>query len=98
MLFMINSTGWFIPDGRFLGPEYNLSKHARQVFSIELEGATFEQNSGKMTLPAGGVASRFDYEQATDPGAVGAGKWWADTANNRVGRRNDANTAWVYFF
>jgi hypothetical protein len=40
----------------------------------------------------------FHYEQPTDPGAVGAGKWWADTANKRVGRRNDANDAWVFVF
>ncbi|HEY3167259.1 MAG TPA: hypothetical protein VGK57_08525 [Candidatus Binatia bacterium] len=40
----------------------------------------------------------FHYEQPTDPGAVGAGKWWADTTNDRVGRRNDANTAWVFSF
>jgi hypothetical protein len=42
----------------------------------------------------------FHYEQPTDPGAVGAGKWWADTTPGaeRVGRRNDANDAWVFVF
>jgi hypothetical protein len=42
----------------------------------------------------------FHYEQPTDPGAVGAGKWWANTTPGaeRVGRRNDANDAWVFVF
>jgi hypothetical protein len=52
-------------------------------------------------LALGGTPSGkvFNYEQPTDPGAVGAGKWWADTTPDaeRVGRRNDANTAWVFF-
>jgi hypothetical protein len=34
------------------------------------------------------------YEQDTDPGAVGAGLWWADTVNNVFKRRNSTNTAW----
>ena len=36
----------------------------------------------------------FHYEQDTDPGAVGAGKWWADTTNLIISRRNASNTAW----
>lgn len=39
----------------------------------------------------------FHYVQTTDPGAVGAGKWWANTTNNTTNRRNDANTAWLSF-
>jgi hypothetical protein len=35
------------------------------------------------------------YESASDPGAVGAGKWWFDTATVRIYRRNAGNSAWV---
>lgn len=36
----------------------------------------------------------FQYEQASDPGAVGAGVWWADTANKIIYRRNAGDTGW----
>jgi len=35
------------------------------------------------------------YAQSTDPGAVGAGKQWNDTTNNRQYVRNSTNTAWI---
>jgi hypothetical protein len=35
------------------------------------------------------------YQQATDPGAVGAWKWWLDTDDGKVYVRNAANTAWL---
>lgn len=37
----------------------------------------------------------FHYDQSTDPGAVGAGKWWHDSGPGTVKRRNDANSAWT---
>jgi hypothetical protein len=45
----------------------------------------------------------FHYQQDTDPGAVGAGKWWLDTTvltegeiqYSRLKYRNDANDGWV---
>ena len=33
--------------------------------------------------------------QASDPGAIGAGSYWADTDAEITLRRNDANTAWL---
>jgi len=39
----------------------------------------------------------FHYIQPADPGAVGAGKWWADTTANLVKQRNAGNSAWVTF-
>lgn len=37
----------------------------------------------------------FPYEQTSDPGAVGSGKFWYDTTNNILKRRNGANTGWT---
>jgi hypothetical protein len=48
----------------------------------------------------------FHYQQQTDPGAVGAGKWWLDTTlteipegsgnfGYRLKYRNDANDGWI---
>lgn len=37
----------------------------------------------------------FHYAQTSDPGAVGAGKWWFDTSTNILKYRNSTNTAWV---
>lgn len=37
----------------------------------------------------------FHYNQSSDPGSVGASKWWFDTANNRIRVRNAGNTAWT---
>lgn len=39
----------------------------------------------------------FHYEQTLDPGAVGAGKWWADLSNRQIKRRNSGNTNWDAF-
>ena len=33
--------------------------------------------------------------QSSDPGAIGAGSYWADTDAEATFRRNDANTAWL---
>ena len=33
--------------------------------------------------------------QASDPGAIGAGSYWADTDTENTFRRNDANTNWT---
>lgn len=39
----------------------------------------------------------FHYEGLSDPGAVGAGKWWADTASLLLKRRNAGNSGWITF-
>lgn len=49
------------------------------------------------TLTTTNLHQPFHYEQASDPGAVGANKWWCDTDNVVLNRRNTANTAWVNF-
>jgi hypothetical protein len=36
----------------------------------------------------------FHYEQPTDPGAVGAGKWWADTSSGIIYRRDALDADW----
>lgn len=45
-------------------------------------------------LTAANLHSPFHYEQTSDPGAVGANKWWADLTNNIIKQRNSNNTAW----
>lgn len=37
----------------------------------------------------------FQYEQDTDPGAVGAGLYWLNTLTFGINRRNLTNTSWV---
>jgi len=42
----------------------------------------------------------FHYQQASDPGAVGAGLWWLDTSvgnptSDHISYRNDTNTGWI---
>lgn len=49
------------------------------------------------TLVTTALHRPFHYEQDSDPGAVGANKWWADTANQIIYRRNAANSAWVEY-
>lgn len=39
----------------------------------------------------------FDYQGTSDPGAVGADKWWADYSNRQIKKRNTSNTAWESF-
>jgi hypothetical protein len=45
-------------------------------------------------LSAGQLHAPFHYVQASDPGAVGAGKWWFNTSTNILKVRNDTDTGW----
>jgi len=40
----------------------------------------------------------WHYEQETDPGAVGGGKWWLKKSTFQIFRRNDTNTGWDTYF
>jgi hypothetical protein len=59
-----------------------------------------ESLGARITAIDGGVAPAnfvFQYEQDTDPGAVGAGVWWADTLNHLIYLRNATNDGWISF-
>jgi hypothetical protein len=40
----------------------------------------------------------WHYEQETDPGVVGGGKWWLKKSSFQISRRNDTNTGWDVYF
>ncbi len=65
---------------------------------LKSDGLYVRQDGGTVLGPFGvGGAEPFHYVQATDPGAVGAGKYWLNTSGSRYAlwRRNATDDDWI---